>query len=110
MLIGANFALDTWYKLTIGTVKNGKVTADKTQYRTGDEVMLTLKPDYGYSDTAGELTLSEQNAEEEQWSRTYTNLMEKISMPVCDARLDVTFALKADYHAITLPPLRQTTR
>lgn len=38
----------TKYNLTISTVENGSVTADKTKFAEGEEITLTVTPDTGY--------------------------------------------------------------
>ena len=38
----------TKYNLTISTVVNGSVTADKTKFAEGEEITLTVTPDTGY--------------------------------------------------------------
>jgi hypothetical protein len=62
IVITAEFELipvaETTYAVTIGTIDNGKITADKSTAKEGDTVTLTVTPNEGYQLKTGSLRLN----------------------------------------------------
>lgn len=81
-------AAPTQYDVVIGTIYNGKVTADKRKANVGDIVTLTIKPDTGYKLDTLKYT-DEDGIEHDIVGNSFT-------MPASNVLVQATFTKKAE--------------